>query len=79
MAAMVLERARDRNRAAAQPQALQQRFGLTEAESALASALADGEQLSAYAKRRGVRVQTVRNQLQSIFQKKILIYLFILV
>jgi len=68
VAALVLARAQERIDKAPPPDA-QARFGLTEAEAALAAALAAGEALSAYAARRGVRVQTARNQLQSVFQK----------
>lgn len=65
----MFERAQVNAAPSADPAALRDRFDLTEAEAALASALALGEHLTDYAERRGVRVQTVRNQLQSIFQK----------
>lgn len=68
VAALVLTRARERIDETSPPD-LQARFGLTEAEAGLAAALAAGEALSDYARRRGVRVQTARNQLQSVFQK----------
>lgn len=65
----MFERAQENAGPSADADALRRRFDLTEAEAALASALAMGEHLTDYAGRRGVRVQTARNQLQSIFQK----------
>lgn len=44
-------------------------FGLTPAETALATALADGLSLKAYAEQRSLSIHTVRNQLQSVFSK----------
>ena len=48
---------------------LRDSFGLTAAESELALALWAGESLRAIATRRGVSVNTVRNQLSSVFDK----------
>lgn len=44
-------------------------FGLTPAEAALASALAAGLSLKAYAEQRSLSIHTVRNQLQAVFSK----------
>ena len=48
---------------------LQQLFGLTPAEARVALALMDGDSPREAAERLGIRYQTVRNQLQSLYQK----------
>jgi DNA-binding CsgD family transcriptional regulator len=50
-------------------QALEARYRLTDAEAALAAALANGARLSEYAATRGVRVSTLRTQLKRCFRK----------
>lgn len=44
-------------------------FGLSPAEAALACAIADGDEPSCFAARRGVRISTVRTQLRAVFRK----------
>ena len=48
---------------------LHARYGLTAAEAELAEALAAGDTLRAVAARRGVSINTVRNQLSAVFDK----------
>jgi len=48
---------------------LRQRFGLTNAESAVAAALANGQNVAQYAEQKGVSVTTVRSQVRAIFDK----------
>lgn len=49
--------------------ALRARFGLTSAEAELAAALGGGDSLRTIAARRGVSINTVRNQLGAVFDK----------
>ncbi|MBI3513246.1 MAG: helix-turn-helix transcriptional regulator, partial [Proteobacteria bacterium] len=48
---------------------LRARFGLTQAETALAHALLDGKRLAEIATERGVSIETVRTQLRALFRK----------
>jgi DNA-binding CsgD family transcriptional regulator len=50
-------------------ESLQEVYGLTPAEARLLRALVQGEQLSAYAARAGVRISTAKTHLQSLFSK----------
>ena len=58
-------------RTAAQPwpQGAERPCGLTAAQWALAQALADGMEPADYARRRGIRISTVRSQIQAILAK----------
>ena len=68
--ASVLVTVRRRNFGAApSPNALNQMYGLSRAEGALAVALCRGDTLQEYAEATGLSVATVRTQLKSIFQK----------
>lgn len=51
------------------PAALRHRYGLTEAEAAIAALIAAGKTPAAIAVQRGSSVQTVRSQLKMIFEK----------
>lgn len=50
-------------------ESLQEAYGLTRAEARLLRALVQGEQLSTYAARVGVRMSTAKTHLQSLFSK----------
>lgn len=68
--ASVLVTVRARNFGAApSPNALNQMYGLSRAEGALAVALCRGDTLQEYAETAGVSVATVRTQLKAVFQK----------
>ena len=68
--ACVLVTVRERNFAAAPPQgALNQMYGLSRAESALAVALCRGDTLQEYAEAASLSVATVRTQIKAVFQK----------
>ena len=68
--ASVLVTVRQRNLGVApSPNALNQMYGLSRAEGALAVALCRGDTLQEYAELAGLSVATVRTQLKAIFQK----------
>lgn len=56
-------------RAAERVHALRSAYGLTDAEAAIALAVADGDELKDIAARRAVAVSTVRSQVQAIYTK----------
>jgi DNA-binding CsgD family transcriptional regulator len=59
----------DAGRAPAPADLLRSRFGLTNAETELLSALVEGERLPDYAARRGIRIGTVRTHLKRLLGK----------